>query len=1521
MVRKLPKILLVLLLISLMPAYVFAEEVGKITYIDGRVDIFKQNSDKAQNAREYDTLFIGDSVRTKSNSKAEIRFKDNSIARLAQNSKITIQDYQFNEKGQRKSAAIALERGKVRTIIAKMPQPADFDILTPNAKGVVKGSDIFTFYQAGSSGMLVADGALSVVNTLHPGTPLLIPSGNSVLIPLEKLPEGPRPYLDLEEKLYEQDTNIPFSAVKSQRISTITAQISKFKGDIKVITKGQTSAHPAKLNEVLMEGDEVQTGTDGLVEIRLDNSNALNLKPNTKLLIVRLAFNPQTREYENIFEVTVGKVKARVEGIKGKSKFEIKTPLAICGVRGTILYVNVSPSGVTTFIEGGTGYMTSLISGVTQTIGAGENSTANGQGGVSNPTGTSQSEREGFTEGWDTGNGTEGYSSPEGTTGEYLYNSNTNPNGGTGNNNGTNNNTGDNTGLETNEPIDLSVTESGVVTLTTESIIFNGAFGFYDYTLDEYGHPRGLTLDSGTINNGVLSVAGNIWTGSAQPIALTAEYALDPANSYANLDLWASMEDFNLVGTTVDGVTVAGIVGGIKNNNSLRGMSYAFYIKPDGSVGYLKSTDLTGTLSDGLSGILNLTGTITSHSMGSLATFPASIKGYSEDDSISGKVGGDISGNMGLVHASIRDQNWGLWKMSLGGSLQNPLNNNWSAVTGGKDIKTSDKFYFLTNINGNVTGNNELSGSMSGIGLDYYNPIDPDIGDLITIYDGSLLGIYDNGAGENNWWEALAAGAYTTSPLKLGGTFNGGFGYYDYSSEIPDVNFNNGSFSAVLGSIASFKNSASIPFTIIGEFADNGNYKLWGTGDQNFTGRAHDGASILGVIGGIKLDDSTLKGLSYAFYIRPDPLNPGKYLAGYIKSTDISGKFYPAIGMFEATGNYYDYLDLPTQVTPGELYDGSPNFEYNGTHVGLINGPNLTGNIRGNSTSISDQNWSLWSGSSGGTYTPFTGTTSADIGGWSFDAKNPEAPNDAYWLGTISLKDDFSGTVDVTTLSHYRISHANGDVLGTFDPVTHTWEALNAGVSTDDTWLTSSGRFVAQGWNLSEASHFDFAGLIGLTDTIWSAGAHPGFISMGEFSPDDPANPNKQFAWVIQKEWSAGQDGFVSRYISQDSPLTYTYTTYPDNSGIGSGVGAFYGLSAGVGGDGKLEGKTYSLYISPSGEAGVLYGDIAGDYYAGLGMYRLDSLGDGLIKKSYTSSIGILPENLYNNITWSKLSDFLDAYGTFTAGGGIYTNGADGTMLNIANQNWGVWDFVTNGTFYYPTAGGHDTWDIYGLTGMTTPGASSVDTTLLGGSWLGGITGSSWSNSEMAGTLDARWIVLRKDGTLSGRAVTGEAVGNYIEAGPANGTWQAGSAGQWVEAAQLLDTTSIESLTNFTNAITNDKFINTLAVDMNGYNSFISSATMNMNLFAMPGSNDGIWAAIINGHYSTPPTTNWALTLNKGPNNATLSGPAWSNGQWVATSVTGRVNGNNINGQAAGSYNSGNNTFTGAGTGTYQAPR
>lgn len=427
MIKKsfLMKIFLLLVAFSLCIPCGFAQEVGKVTYIEGRVDIFKAGSDTGVPARDYENISVGDSIRTKSNSKAEITFGDNSLVRLAQNSKVEIKNYELSEKNKRKKAALKLERGKIRTIVAKMQEPAEFAILTPNSEGKITGSDIFTFYQAGSSGMLVAEGKMAVTSAAHLENPIMVDAGSSALVSLESLPQGPRPFLDIEKKIHEQDTDIPVSIAKSKDLTVVTASIAKFSGEVKVTNKDEAKAHNAKIGEVVKEGDLIETGKTGLVEIRLDNNNAVNMKPDSKLLIVKLLVNPASGEYENIFELTIGKIKARIEGLTGKSKFEMKTPLAICGARGTILYVNSSTGSTDSFIEGGSGYMTSTISGNTQDIPGGQGSSADGQGGVSGPAPLSQDQRQEFTEGWNTESGVEGYSSLEGSAGYYFYDSNT----------------------------------------------------------------------------------------------------------------------------------------------------------------------------------------------------------------------------------------------------------------------------------------------------------------------------------------------------------------------------------------------------------------------------------------------------------------------------------------------------------------------------------------------------------------------------------------------------------------------------------------------------------------------------------------------------------------------------------------------------------------------------------------------------------------------------------------------------------------------------------------------------------------------------------------------------------------------------------------------------------------------------------------------------------------------------------------------------------------------------------------
>jgi hypothetical protein len=442
-------------------------------------------------------------------------FRDKSVLKIAQNSKIYVKEYRLDARDTRSAAAIELSRGKVRAVVARMRNPSDFVLFTPNAKGVVKGSDITAFFQAGSSGMFVSEGKLLVTSLARPDKSVTVSAGNACMIPVNEAPRGPRPYLEVEKKMNDEDTYIPVSISKSGKVSVIKGVIAKVSGTVYVTLKSASQARKASLSDILGEGDSIETGKDGYAEIRLDNNNAINLKPNTKLAVVKLVINLETGEFENIFEVTFGKIKARIENLKGNSRFEVKTPMAVCGARGTIMYVDVSQNATTAFFEGGNGYMVNTLSGNAHDIPPGTGSTSDSYGNVSNPAPMTENSRQSFSEGWDPAAGTDGYSNPDsgsGTGADILTSGNTEPataemavSAGAGND------TNDRNGAAADVPYTVanpdSETSSSSAT-TTEKVSFSGYFG---HVVSQPSQPEKVGVQNDTSS----SVTG--WLGFVLP--------------------------------------------------------------------------------------------------------------------------------------------------------------------------------------------------------------------------------------------------------------------------------------------------------------------------------------------------------------------------------------------------------------------------------------------------------------------------------------------------------------------------------------------------------------------------------------------------------------------------------------------------------------------------------------------------------------------------------------------------------------------------------------------------------------------------------------------------------------------------------------------------------------------------------------------------------------------------------------------------------------------------------------------
>lgn len=189
-----------------------AVEIGKVTQIEGRVDILREGKLPAALARLGDSVFVKDVIRTKSSSKAEITFNDATILKVAQRSRIDISEYLIDGGGVSK-AVIDMSRGKVKadvskTIVAqitKSPKANKFEIRTPNAVAGVRGTDFFVFHSANSTGVLVTEGKVETYNPKFPDVKVEVIAGQITNVTDNKPPTRPKAATDIETKGHEKD--------------------------------------------------------------------------------------------------------------------------------------------------------------------------------------------------------------------------------------------------------------------------------------------------------------------------------------------------------------------------------------------------------------------------------------------------------------------------------------------------------------------------------------------------------------------------------------------------------------------------------------------------------------------------------------------------------------------------------------------------------------------------------------------------------------------------------------------------------------------------------------------------------------------------------------------------------------------------------------------------------------------------------------------------------------------------------------------------------------------------------------------------------------------------------------------------------------------------------------------------------------------------------------------------------------------------------------------------------------------
>ncbi len=134
------------------------------------------------------------------------------------------------------------------------------------------------------------------------------------------------------------------SLVIVQRI----ASVSEVAGQVYVKARGDADFKPLGDKQHVLAGYTVRTGPGSGVTLNWVNGSRVRLGPETSVRVRKCTLNTSTRATTSLFDLDVGRIWVRVLTILGgRSKFEIRTPTATAGVRGTVFFVEVDESGVT----------------------------------------------------------------------------------------------------------------------------------------------------------------------------------------------------------------------------------------------------------------------------------------------------------------------------------------------------------------------------------------------------------------------------------------------------------------------------------------------------------------------------------------------------------------------------------------------------------------------------------------------------------------------------------------------------------------------------------------------------------------------------------------------------------------------------------------------------------------------------------------------------------------------------------------------------------------------------------------------------------------------------------------------------------------------------------------------------------------------------------------------------------------------------------------------------------------------
>lgn len=133
----------------------------------------------------------------------------------------------------------------------------------------------------------------------------------------------------------------------------ISAKLISMEGDVQIIRAGGEKPFKAFVNMRLTEGDRIITGADGTAKVQMEDDVIITLAENTRIYLSELRGSQGAQQ--SSINLQSGAVGSSVgKKLTDNSRFEIKTPTAVMGVRGTEFFTQYYNGNVDVRVVNGT---------------------------------------------------------------------------------------------------------------------------------------------------------------------------------------------------------------------------------------------------------------------------------------------------------------------------------------------------------------------------------------------------------------------------------------------------------------------------------------------------------------------------------------------------------------------------------------------------------------------------------------------------------------------------------------------------------------------------------------------------------------------------------------------------------------------------------------------------------------------------------------------------------------------------------------------------------------------------------------------------------------------------------------------------------------------------------------------------------------------------------------------------------------------------------------------------------------